>query len=335
MVLEKIRECVKLTRLKAMGVSTIAVFGALSVNGTLELWHFIALFIIGIAFNMLGFVLNDIVDFEIDKKSKELSERPLVKGTISKKSAEIIILTCYILIFVLAIFLFRNILALLILSLSVLLGTTYDCFGKRFLGSDFILAASIAFFCLFGASTISNRFEDFTIVIVTIIFINVLFFNIIEGGFKDVNNDRKTSAKTTAVFLGVEASPEIHIPKTFKTLAITILSTLAFLVFSSFVIIQDVYNFRYWYIQFFILFILITSLFISMFKMLNLKSFDRRKVRLIITWQEIKRYIVVAVLLVSTAGILWSVTLILIPIIWYLFFAFVILEKSFRTSKML
>jgi 4-hydroxybenzoate polyprenyltransferase len=31
-----------------------------------------------------------------------------------------------------------------------------------------------------------------------------LFFNIIEGGFKDVKNDRESGAKTTAVALGVK-----------------------------------------------------------------------------------------------------------------------------------
>ena len=69
--------------------------------------------------------------------------------------------------------------------------------------------------------------------------------------------------------------------------------------------------------------------------MFNICSFNRRKIRNIITFQEIKRYIITAVLLMSFAGILWSAALILIPIVWYLFFAFIVFHEPFKPSRML
>jgi len=331
----RLKEHGKLMRLKAMGVSTIAVFGALSVNGTLEIWHFLVLFLIGIPFNILGFVLNDIVDLEIDRQSKELSERPLVKGTVSKIEAVIISLICYFLIFGFALFFFRDMISFSILVLSVALGSIYDCWGKRFLGSDFVLAACIAFFCLFGALTVSHEIGEFTIIVISIIFYHVLFFNIIEGGFKDADNDRKYGAITTAVYIGVRTGSNVYIPRVFKTFAIIIESISTFLVFLPFIFIPAVYNFEYWYIQLVVLILLIISIFVSIVKMLSLKSFNRIKVRNIITLQEIKRYIIIAVLIMSFAGILWSIALILIPILWYLFFAFIIFYEPFTPSKML
>ena len=332
---DTIREYAKFIRLKSMGISTIAVFGALSVRGSLELWHFLVLLIIGVFFNILGFVLNDIVDLDLDKQSKELSERPLVKGTVTKRNATMIIFICYIFIFCLGLFFFRDIVPFSVLVLSVVFGSLYDVWGKRFLGSDFALSGSIAFFCLFGALTVSREIGSFTIIIVTIIFYHVLFFNIIEGGFKDADNDRKSGVKTTAVYSRVETGARIHIPKIFIIFAFVIESISTFFVFLPFVIIPAVYNFQYWYIQMIILIMFIFLIFLSIIKMFTLSSFNRRKVRNIITFQEIKRYIITSVLLMSVAGILWSAALIVIPIVWHLLFSFIMFHKPFSPSTML
>ena len=143
---------------------------------------------------MLGFILNDYVDLEIDKKNKELSERPLVRRTISKKTALRIIILFYVLIIFTGIVFFHSLLPLLFLSISLALGTIYDCYGKNFLGSDITLSASVAFLCLFGVATVSTEIRLLTIIIASIYFMHVLFFNIIEGGFKDADNDRKYGA---------------------------------------------------------------------------------------------------------------------------------------------
>jgi 4-hydroxybenzoate polyprenyltransferase len=335
MGLGAIKEYARLMRLKAMGISTIAVFGALSVTGSLEIWHFLCLFLIGIPFNILGFVLNDINDLEIDKKSKELSERPLVKGTVSIRSAKIVSIICVVLIFSLTIFFFRDLFVLLILTISVFLGMVYDFWGKRFLGSDFILAASIALFCFFGALTVTHRIEKFTLIIVPLIFIHVLFFNMIEGGFKDAKNDKESGAKTIAVALGITTDSKFFIPKSFRIIAIIVELSAAFLVFLPFVLFPEMYHFEYWYIQLIILILLTMSLVRTMVTMLNMKFFDRVNVRNIITKQEIKRNIVTVVLLISVAGVFWSIVLVLIPILWYLFFSFFLFEKPFIPSKML
>jgi len=335
MKINKIKEYTRFMRLKAMGLSTIAIFGALSVNGSIELWHFIVLFLIGIHFNILGFVLNDIVDIKIDKNSKELSERPLVKGTISIKTAKIISLICYAIIFGIAIIFFKNLFSFLVLAFSVALGTIYDVWGKRLLGSDFVLAASIALFCLFGSLTVASNIGEFTIILSALIFTNVLFFNIVEGGFKDVENDRKSGAKTAAVALGVKTKPKISLSISFKIISILIAISTAIFVFLPLVTLSEFYNFKYWYLQYFVLIILIISLFSSILKMFYLKSFDRKKVRDIITKQEIKRYVITDILLISFTNYLLVLVLILIPICWYMFFTFIVLHEPFESSKML
>lgn len=337
--MSSVTEYSKLMRLKAMGVSNVAIFGALSVTGLLELHHFLLLFFIGVAFNILGFVLNDFFDMEIDRKSEDLSERPLVKGTISKESAFRLVLFLYIVILLLAFIFFRDFLPLSMLFIALILGTIYDCYGKKFLGSDIVLAASIAFFCLFGAFTISLNIGLPTIIIVMLIFSHVLFFNIIEGGLKDVYTDQKTRARTVAVCLGVKTKPDVYIPTSFKVLTISLESMSAILVFLPFIIVPQMYRSDFFYIQIILLILLTGSLFVTIIKMLNIKFFDRERIRTEIVKQEAKRYIITAIILIGVSGLLWPIILILMPFIWafiwYLVFKFIFHEKLARASRLL
>lgn len=334
MNVEKIKEYVRFLRIKAMGVSTIAVIGAISVKGTLQPYEFIVLFFIGVLYNMVGFVLNDYIDYDIDKHSTELSERPLVKKTISMKTAKTIIIILYVLIILTGILYSPKLLPLLFLSISIILGTVYDCYGKKFIGSDIPLSASVAFLCLYGAATVSTEIKPLTTIIASIYFMHVLFFNVIEGGFKDADNDRTNKAKTTASFLGVRNQPDIFIPIKFKILAHTIESITAILVFLPFFIFSEIYLFHFWYISVIILVALTVSLYVSAVKMLRLKHFKRKKITILITKQEVKRYMIIPIILISFCDLLWLIFILLLPTLWYLSFVVIFREKPFK-SKLL
>jgi 4-hydroxybenzoate polyprenyltransferase len=331
---DKIKEYAKFLRIKALGVSTIAVIGAISVNGSIGISNFLILFFICALYNMLGFVLNDYIDYDLDVESKELNERPLVKKTISKKTALFIIVLFYALIISTTIIFYHTLLPLLFLLLSLALGTIYDCYGKKFFGSDFTLSASVAFLCLFGAATVSSEIGLLTIIIASIYFMHVLFFNIIEGGFKDADNDKKHGAKTTASALGVTHQPEIRVPASFKALALAIEIVTATFVFLPFFIFSEFQKFSYWYIQVLILLLLTISLFSSSIKMLMLKTFERKKVTIGITKQEVKRYMIIPILILGVSNIPWIIFILLLPTIWYLSFLGIFREKPFK-SKLL
>jgi len=86
----------RLLRLPGLGGLSIAtVFGAISV-GVYDIKTLSILFLIGAFSAVYGFVLNDYADVEVDKLSRDLSNRPLVKGTISKKTALLICVICVI-----------------------------------------------------------------------------------------------------------------------------------------------------------------------------------------------------------------------------------------------
>ena len=144
-LVERIREIAVLIRIQQLGTSITAVIGGLTVKGfSLDFFDFLLLFIIGLIVNIGGQVHNDIVDFDIDKHSKDLKERPLVKGTVSFQTAKVIILLCLFLVFALILYFFPNIIALFTIIISFIFGVLYNLYSKKIPGSDLFLYLSLS-----------------------------------------------------------------------------------------------------------------------------------------------------------------------------------------------
>ena len=216
----RLKEYAKLARLpSSLGISVIAVIGALSVKGVdLEIFHLILLLLIGIICNIFGYVLNDYMDVKIDKRSKELSERPLVMGTVSSREALMIVISCLIIIFIITLIFFSSIFAILVLTISIVLAIFYDTFSKKLVGSEVFLSGALAFFCLFGALAVSDNIRSIyevgslTWIVVVIMFIYVFIMNTLEGNLKDVETDRKAGVITLPVYLGVKTTRRMYVP---------------------------------------------------------------------------------------------------------------------------
>jgi len=326
---DKLREYAKLIRLPALGMSLTSVFGALSVKGYIEISHLLILFTTGALATLASFVLNDYADVEIDKQSRYSSERPLVKGSVSKKTAFIISILCLIIGMGLVFVFFRRLLPITVVTISVVLGTVYNLFGKKFVGGGFFVAGAVAFSCLFGATTVSDDIGGITWVIVGLFFTLAFFRNAIEGSLKDVNKDREVGAKTIAVYLGVKTNEKMHISKGFKALAISLRSASAFLIFIPFIILRSNYEFTFWYLQILLLIILTVGIFVWTVKMLNMRLFNREALMRDIIHQEVASGFFVPIMLMSLIGITWTLFLIILPIAWYLTFTLILHEKPF------
>ena len=94
-----------------MGLTGVApVLGALTMwqDGNTEILSYFVLFLIGCLAHVYGFVLNDLVDIKVDKLSKELFARPLVRESISRKKATYFAVICMIASFILSIYYFNS-----------------------------------------------------------------------------------------------------------------------------------------------------------------------------------------------------------------------------------
>ncbi len=314
----KIREYLKLARsFNAVLTGVSPVMGALAMKQFDILYLFI-LFLVGFLGHTYGFVLNDIIDYRIDKSSKEISDRPLISGTISIPQAWIFAITSMLVAFMIAgilCFLTSNYLPLLILGLSAFFITLYDLVSKKLPFMDILVAIAIFFLILFGAffgNPIARSLSDISIlawIVCLLGAIQVMFMQVVAGGLKDIENDYKRGARTAAIALGVRViDGKLRISKAFKAFAYGIQIIDMIVVFLPFFIIWNSQDFGvFHYIQWILLLFIGFLMFFFSSKLLFMKVFERDYARKFIGLHYITNFMIVPIMLMRLnpwAGIL-------------------------------
>ncbi len=320
--MKKFHAYAKLLRLPGLGGLAIPpVFGAISV-GIYDFYNLAMLFAIGVFAIIFGFVLNDYADVELDSLIEELKGKPLVSGAVSRKSAVAIVILSVILSFLFVAILFKGkeidelrFAAIVTISIAGILGTIYNLYGKKIIGSDFMVAISMAFLFLFGALSFSKP-SLLTWIIFLLTFNQTLHMNAVEGGIKDADHDFIMGVKNIALASGVKVEKGfIHIPWHFKAFGMSIR------VFSAILVsIPFIHGLRYEIWQLAILLILIFAVLYLEIKLLSMKRFDRKEIRKNISLAAFMRYSIVPIMLVSMVGSI-AIFLAVFPIIWYVIFA--------------
>jgi 4-hydroxybenzoate polyprenyltransferase len=333
---EKIREIFILIRVQQLGTSITAVIGGLTVKGFgLELFDFFLLFIIAIIINIGGQVHNDIKDFDIDKHSKELKERPLVKGTVSFRAAKIIILLCLISVFSIILYFFPNLIALIVVIISFIFGVLYNYYSKKLPGADLFLSINMSMFLLFGAIVVTDNFTGLhdigaiTWIVFALTFIHVFLMDALGGGLKDAKNDRDAGAKTLAIFLGVKVNEILYISFYYKLIILLFEFSTIIFVFISFIL----FDFKYSIVQMIFIILLIIFMVFSTLKLLNMKEFNRKKIKYHNRNHELAGYVLVPIVLFNIIGIYWVVFLIFLPILWFIVFNYIFYRDSWMNPK--
>jgi 4-hydroxybenzoate polyprenyltransferase len=331
--MSKVTAYARLLRIPGLGGLGIpAVIGALTV-GVKDLLSLVILFIIGSLSAIYGFILNDYADVDLDRLSKELKGKPLVDGTIGLKTAVFVCFLCVMLAFFFLFLLWYGkpldefkFIALISIILAGVLGSTYDIYGKKFVGSDFLVAISMAFIFLMGATSFGAP-VTITWIIFILTFNQILHMNVIENGIKDADHDYLLGVKNIALVSGVKVEgSNLFIPLRFKAFGMGIRLFSAVLLFTPFLFFG--YSYFLWQI------ILLTTatfgvLFFSV-RLLSLKTFNRNTIRKYIALQSFLRYALVPIMLIPLIGILPGVILVSFPIIWYIIFTPLLGEKLFR-----
>ena len=317
----KLIEYIKLIRLPGWGAYCItAVFGALTV-GNFNPWVLSLLFIIGGFVTLYGFVLNDYIDVATDNLSEELTQRPLVKGSIPRSHALYIaiggVVCSYLLIIVGMLFGFfvKSFSTILVFTFAVILAAIYNIYGKKFAGSDVFVAGATAVYCVFGAMAVSTSIPLLTWVVTIVTFFQVMYLNAIIGGLKDADHDYKLGVKNIALSFGVKVTEkDLFIPSSFKLLAFTFRTGSLIVMFIPIFFIDD-FPYQIW--QPIIMVLMFLGVFIASFKMLQLKQFNRGDLRKLISIQAFLRYSIVPVMLLSFIGYPIGIFLIFFPVLWF------------------
>ncbi len=331
--MNKISAYAKLLRIPGLGALAIPPVIAAITVGVFDLDKLLILFIIGAFAAIYGFILNDYADVELDKLIKELHGKPLVSGDISRKNAIAICIFCILFSFLFIFILWYGstldiykFAALLCILLAGFFGSIYNLYGKKIVGSDFLVAVSMSFVFLFGALSFGIP-TLLTWIIFILTFNQTLHMNAVEGGIKDSDHDFIMRVNNIALRSGVKVDGnKIFIPHHFKAFGMGIRLFSAFLLFVPFVFFGYEYNLG----QIIVLAVATLGVIYFSIKLLSIKTFDRDAIRKYIGLQSFLRYSLVPIMLVSVIGILYSVILIIFPIVWYIIFTPLLGEKLFK-----
>jgi 4-hydroxybenzoate polyprenyltransferase len=320
-----LREYLKLARsFNAVLTGISPVMGAIAMQ-QYDIIILILLFLIGFLGHTFGFVFNDIIDYNIDKSSKEISDRPLISGTISLKNAWIFAFSSMTIAFFIAFYLAattQRFFPLIILVISALFIVLYDFVSKKFPFSDFFVAIGVFFLIVYGASTTTgtlNSLTPLTWIVCTLGAIQVLFMQMIVGGMKDIENDFYRGAQTLAIKMGVRMNEgKLHVSSSFKALAYGIQLTDLIIVFLPFIIIWDIRTLSlFQYIQWGSIILVGILMFFLSHKLLTMERFERTQARKFIGSHYMINFTIVPIMLMSLNP--WAGLLMFFPGLGFIF----------------
>jgi len=329
-----ILEYLRLFRFHAVSMeTTIILIGAL-IMGQRDLLLLFIIFLIGFFGHICGYVLNDYADIEVDKISHELREKPLVSGTIPKNNALIIGFVTALISYILVIIFFPNILTILFLGLTTVLTIVYNFLGKKIPGSDAIVAATVVMFFFMSASSLGKPLTNLVYIVGLIFLFDIIFINIVEGGLKDVDHDYLSGAKTLATVTGVKVTNGKLIT-TGKFLAISY--TIRAIYIGMIIILGFQPEINLWpsinYPNIIVAIVAIIFMIIVIFgsyKFLNLKLFDRSKMKKLYGGINAASGILYIVMLYPILGLEITLFLLLFPVTWYTVFNTILYGKPMQ-----
>jgi 4-hydroxybenzoate polyprenyltransferase len=169
------------------------------------------------SFHCFAYVLNDSVDYPIDRTEPRRKNAPLVRGVVSREAA-VMFAICQAAIGSMiagAIAGPRG----LVWFVAALVGLTiYDVWGKRCrvpMVTDLVQGIGWASLVLYGAEAAGGPATSLTVALCIFVILFILMANGLHGGIRDIENDLRCGVRSTAIWLGVRPDDDggVTIPR--------------------------------------------------------------------------------------------------------------------------
>jgi len=189
----KIRPFLKLVRIHTSSLTQGGVLIAAILAGERRILILIAYALWAILFHAIGFVDNNIEDYEHDRKDPAKKHFPLVTGEVSLKQAKVFCYTGMLIAFILGVFMAEfRLLPVAFLLLTFTFGRLYNALSKRSIFSPVYISGSFTSLVLFAYY---SRYKgcDFNslIMLFTLCTFFLMFWQIAwEGYIKDIESDK-------------------------------------------------------------------------------------------------------------------------------------------------
>jgi 4-hydroxybenzoate polyprenyltransferase len=208
---ERLKDVDRFLRLHYFGFTWMLVLlGASTVSRNPDAWLIIGLLAVGVCVHVHGYVLNDVIDLDLDRTQNRRSKDPLVRGVIPKKAALAFALLQIPLAVLVGFYMQVGVWAWCALGACFALSFVYDKWGKRCAFpplTDLIqglACGSLVFFGLFAANPEASYAEVRERALPVLVYgVGFIFLiNGIHGGLRDLWTDLTQQRRTTAIFLG-------------------------------------------------------------------------------------------------------------------------------------
>ncbi|UCG69225.1 MAG: UbiA prenyltransferase family protein [Thermoplasmata archaeon] len=315
----------------AMLTAGAAILGAYSVGVVVQWWQIMIFLAVGFFSHAFGCALNEICDYELDKKVPEISHKPLIRGDIKMVQAYSFTLFCIFASYTLVIWFFPQRPTLIFFTMANIFAAAYSLKGKYTPWAyDFTLGTGLFFYVLYGAAAVGEfnaimEIFNYPMAIVAAIII-FLFEVFIQWGnaVKDVETDRLLDVPTRAVVWGYKHEDNLGIrdPNLVYGVIIKYFLIVMFLApfFLDYLGIVD-FGFKLYLFglpQYLVIFLIlgIPTQFYSIYKMIGRHT--RSSYINFIVKDGVLTWLVCPFLVVDNIGILGAIGLFLLPSVWFL-----------------
>jgi 4-hydroxybenzoate polyprenyltransferase len=209
-------------RFSVLGFSLILpIAGAATVSSQVSAAQLAALLAVAFAFHIFGYVSNDVIDLPLDRTEPLRAGSPLVRGLVSPRAAFAIAMIPVPLAAAVHLIAGGNPAAAAVLMIGMGFGWIYNAHGKKIavpLVSDAVQAMAWGSLALYGALTMRAPLTAAFGLLAATVFFYVLLVNGLHGGLRDIGNDARHGAKTTAILLGARATDDgrLLVPRVLK-----------------------------------------------------------------------------------------------------------------------
>ncbi len=208
------RDGLEFIRISALGASVlVATLGAVSTSAVGAAGPILAVAVIGVLFHVFAYVLNDVIDLDLDRTEPRRAQMPLVTGAISPAQGLAVAIACIPLCAAVTwVAAPRDTVLPALGSLAIAVAglAIYDLVGKRTPFpplTDLVQGIGWAALLMAGAWT-AGAPTPLTAVLAAYITVFIVMINGVHGSLRDLPNDQRHRIVTTATLLGSRVGPD-------------------------------------------------------------------------------------------------------------------------------
>jgi len=242
----------RLVRFSAIGFSVLLpLLGVASTGLPLSAETVLGMVAVAAAFHVFAYVTNDLVDLRIDRSEPLRRRDPLVRGDVRPQHALAIALVQLPICLGLTAAMAGDWRAYSALAAAVGGMTAYNLWGKRTAFpplTDAIQALAWCCLALYGVCLAAGAISPLTWTLLAAVFVYVMMINGVHGALRDLDNDRRCDARTTAILLGARLGGDggVIVPAALRNYAASLQAMLLSLAAAALVLLEPVASPRRW-----------------------------------------------------------------------------------------